>query len=61
MIILLSLKSFTALFSMELLIGNFKKFPLELGGGDVRRVRVRTQWGVVASVRVSMMEEGVKF
>ena len=36
MIILLSLKSSTVCFSMELSIGYLKTFPLEMGGGSDR-------------------------
>ena len=64
MIILLSLKWFTVFFSMELLIGYLKTFPLEMGGGGVRWVGVRLQWGeveVVASEHVSTMGGGSNF
>ena len=35
MITFLSLKCFTVFFLMELLIGYFKTFPLEMGGGQM--------------------------
>ena len=59
MTILLSLKSFTAYFSMDLLIGCLKAFPLEMG---VRWERVRTQWrGRSNRTCAYDGERGVKF
>ena len=59
MINFLPLKFFTVFFSMELLLGYFKTFLLEVEG--VRWVRVRTQWGgVVASVHLHTMGRVVK-
>ena len=56
MIIFLSLKFFTVLFSMELFIGYLKTFPLETEGGSERYEYVRNgRWGVVAFVRVRIM------
>ena len=45
MIIFQSFKRFIAFFSMELLIGHLRTFPLEVG---VRWIRVRTQRKVIA-------------
>ena len=57
MIICLSLKSFTVYFSMELLIGYQKNFPLEMWGG-VQIGKSAYAMGVVACVRVRTMGVG---
>ena len=47
---------------MDILIGNLKAFPIEMGGG-VRRERVRTQWGGYIAIYVCVYngERGLKF
>ena len=53
---------FHRFFSMELLIGCLKAFPLQIGGGGSDgQEYVRNGAGVVASVHMRTMGEGVKF
>ena len=59
MIISLSLKIFTALYSMEVLIGYIKAFPIEMAVGSDRRSTYAME-GVVASVHVRTILEEVK-
>jgi len=54
LIIYLSLKSFTAFSSKELLIGYLTTFPVEMRGQMGKRMYAM---GVIASIHVHMMEE----
>ena len=60
MILFLSLKIFTVLYSMEVLIGYIKAVPIEMAGGSDRRSTYAME-GVVASVNVRTILEEVKF
>ena len=61
MIIFLSLKCSTAYFSMELLIGCLKTFPLEIGEGPIGKSTYAMGVGSVACVRVYKGGRSVKF
>ena len=52
---------FYSYFLYGLLLGYLKNVPLKNGGGQMGMSTYALGGGVVASVNVSMMEEGVKF